>query len=105
MNVPDNFEIVEVGILYCTNSTVGADKTLMVVGSGSTKVKKVIFTEGDNKTNILTMDVGANEANWGRDIFARSYAICQNKENKEQVIVYSGIESDNYAHLSGNTVE
>ena len=105
VNVPDNFEIVEVGILYCTNSTVGADKTLMVVGSGSTKVKKVIFTEGDNKTNILTMDVGANEANWGRDIFARGYAICQNKESKEQVIVYSGIESDNYAHLSGNTVE
>ena len=70
----------------------------MIVGSSNTKVKKYVFAN-ENRTNILTIDVGANSTYWSRNIYARGYVVYTEPGSPDQKVAYSIIDCDSYNNL------
>lgn len=98
VDVPETCTVVESGILYSTNDAAGSDPTAMIVGSSNTKVKKYVFAN-ENRTNILTIDVGANSTYWSRNIYARGYVVYTEPGSPDQKVAYSIIDCDSYNNL------
>lgn len=107
MNIPEGYTGVESGMIYTTNSACGNDTSKMAidnVNAADDKIRKMVFETTDYVTNILTVNVGTNTANFDKPVFARAYVICtKTGAPAERIVVYSTIKSVTFNQLSAKS--
>lgn len=94
-------------MIYTTNAACGNDTSKMAidnVNAADDKIRKMVFETTDYVTNILTVNVGTNTANFDKPVFARAYVICTKTDAPaERIVVYSTIKSVTFNQLSAKS--
>lgn len=95
-SVPENYTVVEHGVLYGIDSLLTADTMIL----GSAKVLKGQSSTISNN-GVYTMNISVGNMT-GTPVYARGYMIVRNNQTNNIETIYSAIESGSFDGLGGN---
>ncbi len=90
MDIPEGFEVVESGLLYNTESSLGGKEMTLENGLGRKSVLN------GTKTNTLSIKVSSDSLR----VCARGYLRYKNTQTSQEFVIYSDTETASYSSLT-----